>query len=286
MRIIALIRRHPLVTYFALAFTLSWGGILLVVGPGNIPGTKEQFERLFPAVYVAMLVGPSVAGLLMTALVSGRTGLKELVARLGRWRVSPRWYAAALFTAPIVLLVVLSAMARWSSDYRPALWSASDQRSLLAFGIAVGLGAGFFEELGWTGFAIPALLNRRGLLVTGLGVGILWGAWHFLAVLWGNANAYGGVPPALWFLADLFTVLPVYRILMVWVYQRTGSLLVAMLMHASLTSSLLIVGPQGAAGVPLLVYQAVFAGALLVLVAAIFAARRPIRTPSPAPAGR
>ena len=36
---------------------------------------------------------------------------------------------------------------------------------------------------------------------------------------------------------------------MVWVYDRTGSLLVAMLMHASLTASMLILGPwryQGA----------------------------------------
>jgi hypothetical protein len=81
------------------------------------------------------------------------------------------------------------------------------------------------------------------------------------------------------------TVLPVYRILMVWVYEQTGSLLIAMLMHASLTSSLLILGPQAANGVPLLVYQAVFAGALLAFVAAIFVARS-LRTPSRAPAGR
>jgi membrane protease YdiL (CAAX protease family) len=43
-------------------------------------------------------------------------------------------------------------------------------------GIAVGLTAGIFEELGWTGFAVPALLGvRYGVLGTGLMVGVLWG---------------------------------------------------------------------------------------------------------------
>ena len=33
-------------------------------------------------------------------------------------------------------------------------------------------------------------------------------------------------------------MLPAYRVLMVWVYDRTGSLLVAILMHASLTATI------------------------------------------------
>ena len=38
-------------------------------------------------------------------------------------------------------------------------------------GIAVGLGAGIFEELGWTGFAIPRMKLRYGVLSTGLSWG-------------------------------------------------------------------------------------------------------------------
>ena len=52
------IKKHPVVTYFALAFALSWGGVLLVIGFDGIPGTPEQTETLFPLVYLAMLVGP------------------------------------------------------------------------------------------------------------------------------------------------------------------------------------------------------------------------------------
>ncbi len=50
-------------------------------------------------------------------------------------------------------------------------------------GIAVGLVVPFFEELGWTGFAIPELGKRYGILTTGLIVGLLWGAWHFPPLL-------------------------------------------------------------------------------------------------------
>ena len=41
-------------------------------------------------------------------------------------------------------------------------------------GIVGGLVVGFFEELGWTGFAIPTLMRLRyGVLGTGLIVGVL-----------------------------------------------------------------------------------------------------------------
>ena len=39
---------------------------------------------------------------------------------------------------------------------------------------------------------------------------------------------------------------------MVWVYDHTQSLVLAMVMHASLTSSVLILDPQGMSGVALL----------------------------------
>ena len=43
----AFIKRHPVLTYYALTFAISWGGILVVVGPGGIPGTTEQVDGCF-----------------------------------------------------------------------------------------------------------------------------------------------------------------------------------------------------------------------------------------------
>ena len=40
MIIRALIKRHAVLSYYALVFAISWGGILIVVGSGGIPGPQ------------------------------------------------------------------------------------------------------------------------------------------------------------------------------------------------------------------------------------------------------
>jgi hypothetical protein len=66
-------------SYVALAFTISWGGVLLAVGSGGFPGTVEQFEARLVHAVLAMLAGPSVAGLVAVAMADGRAGLHDLL---------------------------------------------------------------------------------------------------------------------------------------------------------------------------------------------------------------
>src|SRR5215208_6258599 len=107
----AFIKRHPVLSYFALAFAISWGGMLLIIGgPGAFPGTKEQVERLFLFVMMAWFAGPSVASILLTGLLHGRAGFRDLLTRMTRWRVGARWYAVALLTAPLLVTAVLLAL--------------------------------------------------------------------------------------------------------------------------------------------------------------------------------
>jgi uncharacterized protein len=90
--ITAFIKRHPVLIYFALTFAISWGGRLLVIGgPGAIRGTEEQVEMLWPLALLATFAGPPIARILLTGLVAGRAGLRELLSRLLRWRVGGRW---------------------------------------------------------------------------------------------------------------------------------------------------------------------------------------------------
>src|SRR5215212_11667846 len=268
----AFIKSHPVLSYFALTFAISWGVLTVVgVGPGGFPGTKEQSEMLFPFVYLAMLLGPSVTGIVLTGLLYGRSGLRELLSRLLKWRVGARWQAVAILTAPLLYIAVLLVLALASPVFLPGIFVSDEKPTLLLFGIAVGLGAGFFEELGWTGFAVPTLLRlRHGVLGTGLIVGVLWGAWHFLTTFWGSGTASGALSLAILVPGVLFAIgiLPAYRVLMVWVYDRTGSLLVAMLMHASLSASMFILAPL-VTGVAIVTSVLVWAAVLWVVVAAI-----------------
>ena len=276
---ISLVRRNPLFSYCALAIAISWAGILAVIRMGAIPAAPAEAERLFVRVYLAMLAGPSIAGVLMTAIVDGRTGLGALGQRLTRWQVAPVWYAVALLTAPVILALTTLVLAPFSGDFVPAVLGggaidsalplqAGSVTTLLLLGVLVGLGAGFFEELGWTGFATPLLLRRLTALSTGILLGIVWGGWHFLAIYWGSAASFGDVPVALYMLAALFTFLPPYRVLMVRVYERTQSLLIAILMHTSLTASMIILGPL-VTGTNAMLYNVTFAAILWVCVAAV-----------------
>ena len=263
----AFITRHPVRTYFALAFAVSWAGVLLVVGPGGIPTTIEHLTTIGPAMYVAMLAGPSLAGLLMTSLVSGRAGLREVLRRLLTWRVGGRWYAVALLTAPVLAIAVSLALSLLSREFLPAAFMRNDKASLLLSGLAAGLIVGIFEELGWTGFAIPRMRRRYGVLRTGLLVGVLWGAWHFI-MFWEPGSFSGPLPLAVLFV-KLFSWLPAYRVLMVFVYDRTGSLPVAMLMHGSLTATQLILMPLPAPGLSLLTSILAWAATLWIVVAVL-----------------
>jgi membrane protease YdiL (CAAX protease family) len=215
-----------------------------------------------------------VAGLLVTGLVSGRAGLRDLLARLLMWRVGARWYGVALLTAPLLAAAVFSALSLRSRDFVPTIVTTDDKVSLLLLAVAAGLGGGLPEELGWTGFAIPRLRQRLGVFAAGLIVGVLWGAWHFLVNFWYSGAISGGVPLAL-FLAMYFSIgvaqLTAYRVLMVWVYDRTGSLLVAVLMHASLIVSTTPILIPATTGLTFLSWFLVMTAALWVVVAAVAA---------------
>src|SRR5215208_6736120 len=193
----AFIERHPVLSYYALVFAISWGGILLVVGlgPGGILATKEQVGALMPFMLLALFAGPSVAGLVMTGLVYGREGFRNLLTRMTRWRVGARWYAVALLTAALLVTATLLALSLTSPALLPRILTSDEKAALLMFGIGWGLvGGGFLEELGWTGFAVPTLLRQRhGVLSTGLIVGLLWGAWHFLVAFWGSGTSSGAL---------------------------------------------------------------------------------------------
>src|SRR5215210_2759300 len=93
------VRRHPLVAFFVITYVLSWA-FLPIKALGFLPA------------------GPLLAALIVIPMSQGLSGLRELGARLVRWRVGWRWYAVALGLplAVALLAVALSAGlgATWS----------------------------------------------------------------------------------------------------------------------------------------------------------------------------
>jgi membrane protease YdiL (CAAX protease family) len=260
-------KRHPVLTYFVLTFIFTWGCMALAVYPDGFPITDEKYETAGALVYVAMLVGPSTASILLTGLFDGRMGFRELFSRLFKWKVEIRWYAVALLTAPLMITTMLFGLSLLSSEFQPAIFTSDGGPALMLSAIAAGLVVGLFEELGWTGFAVPRLKQRYGISNTGLIVGIVWGAWHFLP-FWKN-DTFSATFSLILLLGQLFSWLPPYRILMVRVYDRTESLLVSVLMHASLMASLSALVPAELSGTSLLTWILSWAAALWVIVGVI-----------------
>jgi membrane protease YdiL (CAAX protease family) len=272
--LLASIKKRPVLTFVALTFLISWGGILVVVGPAKLTHGQD-FERLMVFAYPFMLLGPSVAGIVLTGLLGGRTGLRELRARALLWRVGARWYAVALFTAPIWMLGVLLALSLLSKGFLPEPITTGSQAFLLLYSLVIGLIVGVFQELGWTGFAVPRLRQRYGILSTGLIVGLLFGVWTGLIVFWESGYQAGGfshtgeLSLALYLPVVLLSWQVVYRVLMVWVYDRTTSLLLAMLMQASLVTCWTAFTPKALVGGALVIYYLILTAVLGAVVAAL-----------------
>jgi hypothetical protein len=279
------IGRHPVLSYYLLVFAISWGGILILIGgPGNIPGPKEQAEMLFFPALLIMFSGPLVSGVLMNYVIDGKEGLRKLLTHLFRWRVEKHWYAIAILTGPIFVAGVLFGLSIFNEEFLPGIITTKDKVSSLIFGLSWGLaGGGLMEETGWTGFAVPHLRKNYCILTTGLIVGILWGVWHFMIAFWASNYMRGSDSWTMFvagFLAFYLLALPAFRILLVYVYDRTNSLLIIMLMHAFLSAAMLIFQPSTTGEISF-VWNLVLGIILWIIVAIVVAVNHPHFTQKP-----
>ena len=226
--------------FFLLAFTLSWGGVLLVISQRGLnAGTTPALDGAV-LVFLSMLAGPSLAAVGLTAWWDGLAGLQRLGAAVRRWRLPLRWYALVAL-APLLLGLLLLALSLGWPRFVPDIFSTEAPGQLAASALLVGLAAGFFEELGWTGFATPRLLARFGVVRAGITLGVPWALWHGLADYWGNAASFGALWPA--HMAEWVVALTAFRVLMIWAYAQTGSLPLAMAMHAGFTGGQALLWP-------------------------------------------
>ncbi len=175
-------RRHSAATCFAFAYLVPALGFCALMLPGPLrgqPTRSSQALTLFPF----MEIGVFATGLRMTRAVDGRDGVRALWARVRGWRVGGRWYAT-LRIPPALILAVLLAM---RSALSPVFAPGAD-----LLGLTFGLGAGFFEETGWVGFAHRHLHPGRTALRAGAFLGVLWGTWHMRVVDYLGAAAPHG----------------------------------------------------------------------------------------------
>jgi membrane protease YdiL (CAAX protease family) len=172
-----LLAKHPLVSFFVMAYAFSWlvwsPWVLGKDGAGLLPINFGQAATGYLNA-AAILAGPTLAAFIMTATTEGRAGVRRLLGRYVLWRVGLRWYLFALLGVPLIML--LGTMV-YSMDLPNlgALGGPSYLLSyLLTFALVLVLGGPLLEEGGWRGFALPRLERLHGPLVGSLILGVLW----------------------------------------------------------------------------------------------------------------
>jgi CAAX protease family protein len=218
--LIQLIRRHPVVTLFVLAYGLSWA-VQIPRALGVLQGSGWR----------AVVWAPAVAAILAAALTGGRAALRDLGERLVRWRVRWQWYVLVILGPAAFSLAIAGVYALLGGSWSAAVPKALSEEPLVllpVFFLILALTDGLGEEPAWRGFALPRLLTRHNALVASLIVGVLWALWH-LPLLW-TEGATRFQEPVWPILVDNTAK----SVLFTWVFLNTrGSLLLAILLHAS-----------------------------------------------------
>lgn len=255
---------RPLIAFLVLAVLLSWSWWVPVALAGG--GTS----------HVPGLLGPMVAAVLVTSATTRGPGLRRLRGRMG----APRWWVLAL--TPLLVGAAAAALLRAVGDGPP--WAdfavvpglpAWSWPVVLVLLLVVG---GLGEEVGWRGLAWTRLRLRLGMRDAALVLTVPWALWH-LPLFWIDSGLAGLSPLVVpgWLLG-----LASGAVVLGWLYERSGSLLVVAVAHTAVNVAS---GSRGGEGLVAAVVSAVVIAAAVVVLAAGRRAVLPPGTSAPARRG-
>lgn len=218
-----LIKRYPLITFFIMAFGISWlFGAPAAIFP-NWPGLLIFFTGF----------GPVASAIIVVACVEGKNGVLKLVAPLFQWRVGVRWYLVVLLGPALTMgtsIFLYRLLGRESGmlETGPLFSILGSNFLALVILFIFQLMIVWGEEVGWRGYALPKLQAKFHPLIASIILGLLWGLWH-LPSFWIAGSVHQSMSVGFFVLATVG-----YSILYTWIYNGTqGSLWMMCLLHAA-----------------------------------------------------
>jgi uncharacterized protein len=230
-------RRHPIAFFLVLVYAIGAAlfalPLLATTGLGVI---ELELPGVAPFVLLSA-ISLTVAAFVTTRLAEGSEATRELRRRVFHLRVHPGWYVFALVLLPGVALA--TAVLLEGADVLSELAASPDVliNTVLVGAIVAFLLVNWWEEAGWTGFALHRLQPRMGPVAASVVTTWLQALLHLPLVFIAGGVTDGRVAadqvPV--YLAALF-ILPIsVRLVITWIYNATGhSVPIVGLYHAGL----------------------------------------------------
>lgn len=203
--ILTFVKQHAFVVFVIVAFLISWF-------PWYIYG--KGF----------LVFGPSIAGIITIAIISGKSGLRDMTKRALHWRVGSLWWTIALFFSGLLLLISIGINTILGYHLPDFTFFKAGWYLAPVFFLMTIVGGPLGEELGWRGFALPYLQRKWNPMVASIIIGTVWGLWHLpLFFQAGSLHYQLGIAFLPVFMLGEITLSSI----MTWIYNKSrGSLLV------------------------------------------------------------
>ncbi|MBK8901595.1 MAG: CPBP family intramembrane metalloprotease [Anaerolineaceae bacterium] len=230
--------RYPLAIFFILTYAISW-----TIWLSMIVLSLDILTPLGRTLNIIAIFGPTLAGLVLTAIRHGSSSVGQLIGRLWRPQPRPTRIGVALLL-PLAIMVAAAALAFLIGDL---LLSTAAAGWLLLLGEFVRIfffGGPLGEEIGWRGYALPRLLRDHSPMQASVLLGLVWGGWHapIYAIVGTGQNEMlrsGGSFPFLFIAFVVWTI--GLSILFTWLYKLAqGNLLVVILFHAAVNTAVFL----------------------------------------------
>jgi membrane protease YdiL (CAAX protease family) len=261
--------------FLVLSYAFSWAWLIPLAVTGHTVLQGRGWPTHFPS-----LLGPMLAAFIVTAKTMGRSGILDLLRRMGRWRIGWRWWLIAL--SPLAFLgialgvmVVTGATTPTSSSFAQYSGLPSGL-GVVGVALVILVIGGFGEETGWRGYALPQLQNRFSPLISTLILAGFWAAWHIPSFF--ALQSYGGLSAGTG-LGFAFS-LACGAIVATWIYNRSGGSILAVVVWHGLYDA--VVGTKAATGgsgtIAAVVSTFIIVQALVLVVLEIRAGRHGMRS--------
>jgi membrane protease YdiL (CAAX protease family) len=211
--------------FISLVFLITWGI--------NIPLALAAHHRIKFSVprwiEITSTLSPGIIAIVMTALQERKAGLQKIFSKITNWRLNIKWY---LFVILLPVCCVGPSLFIYHYFLNKPLDLSEWYLPFILFFIFMPFSP-LWEEIGWRGFLLPILETKFGPFLAALILGSIWGIWHIPMYLIHNPE---GSRTGLFLVYFVTGTVPI-TVLFVWLFNRTGSLLITIFFHAAINAT-------------------------------------------------